>query len=67
MPWDNEGKNHSGETKKSELLPTGEKSKAIVEVLAAMFRDTNNLDDPADDDVGEKDACPDEDGKEQSR
>ena len=63
---DERGKSRSGESKKSVLLPTGEKAKAIIEVLAAMFQDTRNPEDPANTDAREKDACPDNEGQEQS-
>lgn len=53
MTWANEGKSHNGEPKKSELLPTGEKAKEIVEVLVAMYRAMHNLEDAHDDDSNE--------------
>ena len=61
----NERKNHNGESK-SELLPTGEKAKVIIEVLATMFRDTRNPEDPTTDDAREKDAYPGKEGQEQT-
>ena len=66
MTWPNKGKNHNGESKKSVLLPTGEKAKAIIEVLAAMFRDMRNPEDPANADAREKDACSDNEEQEQA-
>ena len=54
MTWANEEKGDNGQPKKSELLPTGDKAKEIVEVLAAMYRAIHNLGDATnDDDRGE--------------
>jgi hypothetical protein len=65
MAWANERKNHNGESKKSELLPNGERAKAIIEVLAAMFRDMSNPENPTNVNAKEKDAPADKDGQEQ--
>ena len=48
MTWADEN-NHNGEPKKPELLPTGEKTKELVEVLAALYQAMHNPEDAADD------------------
>lgn len=50
MTWADERKNHNDEPKKSELLPTGDSAKEIIEVLAAMYRTAHNPEDAADND-----------------
>ena len=65
MTWADEGKNQNGESKKPELLPTGDEAKEILDVLAAMFRDTPNPEDPTNADAKREDACPDNEGQEQ--
>ena len=50
MAWADEGKNHNGEPKKPELLPTGNKAKEIVEVLVAMYLVMHNHGDATNDD-----------------
>ena len=52
MTWGNEGKSDNGQPKKSELLPTGDKAKEIVELLAAMYRAMQNPEDATNDDTG---------------
>jgi len=49
MTWANEEKGDNGQPKKSELLPTGDKAKEIVEVLAAMYRAMQNPEDETND------------------
>jgi hypothetical protein len=49
MTWSNEEKGDNGQPKKSELLPTGDKAKEIVEVLAAMYRAMQNPEDATND------------------
>ena len=56
--------NGHGQSKKSELLPTGENAKAMIEVLAAMFRETRNSEVSANADAREEDACTDNEGQE---
>ena len=65
MTWADEGKNQNGESKKPELLPTGDEAKEILDVLAAMFRDTPNPEDSTNADAKREDACPDNEGQEQ--
>lgn len=48
----NEQKNHTGEPKKSELLPTGDKAKGIIEVLLAIYQAMERPEDIANDDHG---------------
>jgi hypothetical protein len=50
MKWANEEKGDNGEPKKSELLPTGEEAKEIVEVLVAMYQSMHNPEAAANDD-----------------
>jgi len=52
MTWANEEKGDNGQPKKSELLPTGDKAKEIIEVLAAMYRAMQNPEDATNDDTG---------------
>ncbi len=52
MTWGNEEKSDNGQPKKSELLPTGDKAKEIVELLAAMYRAMQNPEDATNDDTG---------------
>ncbi|HID31065.1 MAG TPA: hypothetical protein EYP19_13830 [Desulfobacterales bacterium] len=49
----NEGKANNGEPKKSELLPTGDEAKEIVEVLVAMYRSVHKPEAAANDDRSE--------------
>ncbi len=56
MTWADEGESHNGEPKKPELLPTGDKAKEIVEVLAAMYRAIHNLGDATNDEDGSEHA-----------
>jgi hypothetical protein len=49
MTWGNEGKSDNEQPKKSELLPTGDKAKEIVEVLTAMYRAIQNPEDATND------------------
>ena len=72
MTCTNEPNNHNGESKKSELLPTGDKAKEIIVVLAEMYRAKHNPEDPTNaDDKGEhanwkRDTRPDKEGQEQT-
>jgi hypothetical protein len=50
MTCANEGKNHNGEPKKPELLPTGDKATEVVEVLVEMYRAIHNAEDVANGD-----------------
>lgn len=52
MTQANEQKNHNGEPKKPELLPTGDKAKGIVEVLLAIYLAMERPEDIANDDHG---------------
>ncbi len=52
MTWSNEEKSHNGEPKKSELLPSVDKAKEIVEVLVEMYLVMHNPEDIANDDTG---------------
>jgi len=56
MTQANEQKNHNGEAKKPELLPTGDKAKGIVEVLLAIYLAMERPEDIANDDMGVKNA-----------
>jgi len=49
MTWANEEKGDNGQPKKSELLPTGDKAKEIIEVLAAIYRTVYKPEDAVDD------------------
>ena len=49
MTWGNEEKSHNDESKKPELLPTGDKAKEIVELLAEMCRAMQNPEDVTND------------------
>jgi len=49
MNWENEGKSHNGKPKNSGLLPTGDKAKEIVELLAEMYRAMQNPEDATND------------------
>ena len=65
-----EGKSN-GESKKSEVLPRGDKAKEIVEVLAEMYRVIYNPEDVSNDDRSEytnrkRDTRPDKEGKEET-
>ena len=51
MTWANEGNNDNDEPNKSELLPTGDKARELIEVLAAMYRATHNPEDMPNDDT----------------
>ena len=53
MTWSNEEKSQNGESKKSELLPTGERVKEIIEVLTAMYRAIQNPEDATNDEKSE--------------
>ena len=46
----NEESNQKCKPEKSELLPTGEKAKELIEVLAAIFRAMHNPEAAANDD-----------------
>ena len=50
MTWANEGNNDNDEPKKSELLPTGDKARELLKVLAARYRAMHNPEDVADND-----------------
>ena len=50
MTWANEGKNHNGEPKKPELLPTEDEAKEVLEVLVEMYRAIHNAGDAVNDD-----------------
>ncbi len=52
MTWADEAKNHNDESKKSELLPSVDKAKEIVEVLVEMYLVMHNPEDIANDDTG---------------
>jgi len=55
MTWVNEPNNHNDGPKKSDLLPTGDKAKEIVEVLVEMYLMylvMHNPEDIANDDTG---------------
>ena len=52
MSCADEEKSHNEEPKKSDLLPTGDKAKEIIEVLAAMYLVMHNPEDVANDDTG---------------
>ena len=73
MNWENEGKSHNGKPKNSGLLPTGDKAKEIVELLAEMCRAMHNPEDTTDvNDRSERanhsrDAGPEKEGGEQTR
>ncbi len=56
MTWANEEKDDNGQPKKSELLPTGDKAKEIVEVLAAMYRAAYKPEQAVDDDTRDEHA-----------
>ena len=56
MTCADEGKNHNGKPKKSELLPTGDGAKELVEVLVAIYRAMHNAEDAANDDTEVEDA-----------
>jgi len=53
MTWSNEEKSQNGESKKPELLPTGERVKEIIEVLTAMYRAIQNPEDATNDEKSE--------------
>ena len=73
MTWANEEKGDNGQPKKSELLPTGDKAKEIVEILAEMCRAMHNPEDTTDvNDRSERanhsrDTGPEKEGGEQTR
>jgi len=73
MTWADEAKNHNDEPKKSRLLPTGDQTTEIVELLVAMYRAVHNPDDVTHDDteVGsanhQKDTEYKKEGEEQTR
>ncbi len=56
MTWTNEPNNHNDEPKKSDLLPTGDKAKEIVEVLAAIYRAMHSAEGATNDDETSEDA-----------
>lgn len=56
MACTNEEESYDGEAKKRELLPTGDKAKEIVEVLAEMYQATHNPEDTAHDDANDEHA-----------
>ncbi len=63
MTWTNEPNNHNDEPKKSDLLPTGDKAKEIIELLAAMYRTAHNPEDVADNDHADNGQQANEDGR----
>ena len=63
MTWANEGNNDNDEPKKSELLPTGNKARETIELLAAMYRAMHNAEDVADNDQPDNGQQANEDGQ----
>ncbi len=63
MSWADEGKNHNGERKKPQLLPTGDNAKEIIELLAAMYRTAHDPEDVADNDHADNGQQANEDGR----